>query len=240
MFENLAAAMSKAMITLSQGELNCLPYCRSLLDFCDIRGKAARPLVVRCVVFGSGKPQVKWWTQRTLSQALPEVLAADHAVGEMSVQFYEEGKTTAQAVAVRYIKLGYPGLKDQDKTLGNFHGGQWLGHLVVVCEKTLIDLTIGQVNSSKLSINLNPPHLTFEAKEEFLAGTALFVHSFCGSVIVYQAYPDERTYEKSGSWTDQTFRRQLRQVAESVAKAFEGKPDQDLHQPERVPDTNGK
>jgi hypothetical protein len=52
MFEGLAKAFSDEMLSLSCGQLQCLPYSRALLDFFDARGKAARPLVVRVVVFG--------------------------------------------------------------------------------------------------------------------------------------------------------------------------------------------
>ena len=52
MFEGLAKTVSEEMLSLSSGQLQCLPYSRALLDFFDVRGNAASPLVVRVVVFG--------------------------------------------------------------------------------------------------------------------------------------------------------------------------------------------
>jgi hypothetical protein len=59
MFEAVAMTVSDEMRSLSSGVLQCLPYSRALLDFFEKRGVAAKPLVVRGVVFGQ-HPTIDW------------------------------------------------------------------------------------------------------------------------------------------------------------------------------------
>ena len=241
MFEILAETFSKTMIKLSKGELNCLPYSRSLLDFFELRGKIAKPLVVRCVVFGRPSPMIEWWKQVDLAKVIGGTVNGSLANGKMAIRLSQDGVTSSQEITVPFRTLGYPHSQDAGiKTLGNYENGRWLGHLVVVCDNTVIDLTIGQLNNPKFAIDLAPPYLTFEADEDFLNGRCAFVSIQNGCVLAYSAFPDERSHEQSGSWTNKKFGKQLNEIAQDVVRAFEGKPDADFHKAEVNPNADEK
>ncbi len=229
MFEELAKKFSKEMLTLSQGKLHCLPYSRALLDFFEARGKVARPLVVRGVIFGCPKPATPW-KELNWQGMIREAIGGPRANGAIVAKYTPEGATQSKEVTVPYRTIGFPHSGEQgDKTLGNFEDGKWLGHLVVLVDNTVIDLTIGQLNHDTFAINFDPHYAMIEADENFLAGKSPLVGEQDGMLICYFAFPDEKTHENSESWNDPAFRHELKKVGNNVAKCFEGKPDTDFH-----------
>ena len=232
MFENLAEAISSAMRPLSNGHLHCIPYSRALLDFFELRGKTATPLVVRCVILGRPTPATQWWNPNTLQKVITYAREAPHANDTIEVALPQQGAMPPPKIKVPYRTLGFAHSHDSgDHTLGGYENGAWLGHLVVVCENTVIDLTIGQLNDTKFAIDITPPYITIEADVPFLTGKAPVVGIRTdGSAIAYFAFPDERTYEKSDSWVNVDFRKQLHEVAQDVVIQFGGKSDEALHQ----------
>lgn len=217
------------MLGLSDGALHCLPYSRALLDFFEARGKTAVPLVVRCVVFGRLDPATLW-NQLDVRGMIKTVIHGPAANASIVTKFTPEGSTEFEELTVPYRTLGFPHSgANGNNTLGNYEDGTWLGHLVVLADNTVIDLTIGQLNSEEYAILLDPPYVTIEADELFLSGKAPLIGQQDGILVCYYAFPDERTHEKSDSWTKLEFREQLRTVGERVAKSFEGNSDDEFH-----------
>lgn len=230
MFDNLSRVISAEIQGLSKGRLFCLPYSRVLLDFFEIRGIKASPMVVRGVVFGKLNPAEQWYQLDVLGM-VKTAIHGPVAQAKMETQFVSGGSTEKKRLLVPYRTIGFPhSLGTGNKTLGNYEGNEWLGHLAIVADNTLIDLTIGQLNSSEFSINFNPPYVSIETDEMFLSGGSPLIGVQDGMLVAYFPYPEERTHESSISWSEPGPREQLRTVAEKVAKIFEGRPDSELHQ----------
>jgi hypothetical protein len=233
MFEKLADIFSKEILPLSKGQLNCLPYSRALLDFFELRGKSATPLVVRCVVLGRTNPIIEWWLNTDiLLKAISIAKDAPKANAIIKLPLRKQFSTSAKTVEIPYRTLGFSHTEESgNKTLGSYEGGAWLGHLVVVCENSLIDLTVGQLNDPLFSIDITPPYVTMEVDDDFLTGRrpSICVDATNGTVAAYFAFPDERTYETSYSWTNKEFRKQLQEVAKNVTASFKGQPDTSFH-----------
>jgi hypothetical protein len=97
---------------------------------------------------------------------------------------------------------------------------------VVCADDTLIDLTIGQLNSRRFGIDFSPPYVTIETDEGFLLGRSPLVGIQDGMLVVYRAYPDEHTHEKSTSWgRNPQFRRQLLDAGRRVAERLSSLSD---------------
>lgn len=223
MFEELAKIFSNEMLSLSKGDLHCLPYSRALLDFFEARGIAAAPLVVRGVAFGRLE-YAALWRNLDIPKMVEAAMTGPRANAGMVVKYMPEDGTELKDLTVRYRTIGLPHSEgNENKTLGNYEGGGWLGHLVVVADNTVIDLTIGQLNDKKFGINFNPPYVTIEADKKFLSGKSLLMGEQDGMLLSYFAFPNERTYEASDSWKKPTFRQQLKAVANRVVNLFEGK-----------------
>jgi hypothetical protein len=93
----------------------------------------------------------------------------------------------------------------------------------------MIDLTIGQLNDPSFSIGLSPPYGIIETDEGFLVGRSPLMGSQNGTLVCYQAFPGEASFEKSRSWTHPQFRQQLKEIGLRAAKRFDGLPDSTLH-----------
>jgi hypothetical protein len=121
---------------------------------------------------------------------------------------------------VKYRTVGFGHGSDVEGSYSK--DGTWTGHLVAVTGNTVLDPTLGQLNHPKFDIDFNPPYLTFDVDEDFLNGRKPAVVFVDGKCAYYQAYPAEQTYEKSRSWSDASYREQLKQVGVAVAKALAG------------------
>lgn len=225
MYEGLLQTFMHEMYPLSGGQLNCLPHARALLDFFEARGAHAIPLVVRCVVFGR-RPEGDW-----NGLPMPELVqtALNGTVANGVLEFaWPRGVPDARNISVRFRTLGFTHGHGE---LGSYSAsGRWSGHLVVVTNGIVLDPTIGQLNHADYGIDFDPPFEVIEADEGFLAGREPIVGESAGKWVYYRAYPDERSYEQAGSWTDASFRQQLKEVGLRVAQVFEAKPDAALHE----------
>lgn len=209
--------------TISGGKLNCLPYARTLLDYFELLGVAALPLVARAVVFGTltGCSWDELFQKVSPIQLFQSAVASPHANGSLQFSLpFEEGAPPKEC-ELRYRTLGYT---HQQAKEGSFASdGTWNGHIVVVINHVLIDMTIGQLNDPRFGIMFEPPHITAEVDDDFLSGTRLLSGMQGGMLLCYQAFPNERSFEQSGSWKDQCFRMQLHALAK-LAAAKASKP----------------
>jgi len=206
----------------------CLPLSRALLDAFERLGLAAAPWVVRGVVFG--KPEDPTIFRKVgVQQLVTTAFNGPRANGWMDLDVTDGGER--KIVRLHYRTIGQPHDGEPgDKTLGNYDAdGNWLGHLVVVVNGTLIDPSIGQLNDDRYQISFDPPALTMPASDAFLSAQEPLVFMLDGMLVAYFAYPDERTFETSRSWTNTDFRAQLKAIGERTAATFEGKPNNELH-----------
>lgn len=208
------------MLSLSKGKLNCLPYSRSLLDFFNARGIDAKSLVVRVVVFGKQADPTIW--NRVDTYVLCRTAIGGNANDTLSIPDPDDATKT---MSVPYRTIGFP--HNSGRELGDYSPtGSWGGHLVVVAENHLIDLTIGQINSDEFKISFSPTWQTVEVDTDFLTGKKPIVAVCDGMCICYFAYPEERTYEASKSWGAKggaEFRQQLKSMGLKVDKLWQGK-----------------
>ena len=212
----------------SGGSLQCLPYSRAMLDALSSLGKEARPIVIRGVVFGKQEnPEV--YRVAGAKELIEAALRAPDANGMIELRGGSELGCAGRRFPYRTIGFPHSG-GSEDKTLGNYDSnGNWLGHLGVVIDDTLIDLTIGQLNDDEFNIALHPPALTIPVTEAFLKGEQPLLFIIDGMLIYYQAYPDEWTFESSKSWSDAKFRCELKAAGERTAAHYKGKPESELH-----------
>jgi hypothetical protein len=231
MFEKIAISLLNEIHEDSGGTLQCLPYSRAMLDAFAILGKTAIPLVVRGVVFGRQEDS-SIFRRDEMQRLIDAALKAPNANGWIDVE--QVTNTGRNLLRLHYRTIGLSHEKGNgDKTLGNYDAeGKWLGHLVVIVDNTLIDLTIGQLNDSRFNIDFNPPALAAPVMESFLNGTQPLTFILNGMLVYYRAYPNERTHEASRSWTDEAFREELKAAGMRTAAHFEGKPGSELHQNE--------
>jgi hypothetical protein len=187
MFEGLAKVFSERMLTLSGGQLQCLPYSRALLDFFDARGKLANPLVVRVVVFG--KQNEAYWNELVASVSgivgtlLKGASESPHANGTLQVELPASESAPSGTVNLPYRTLGFA---HGTAELGSYHtDGTWNGHLVVCVDNTLIDLTIGQINDWCFGIDFTPPYVTIETDAGFLSGLSPLIGIQDGMLVIY-------------------------------------------------------
>lgn len=203
--------------TISGGKLNCLPYARTLLDYFAKLGVAALPLVARAVVFGTltGCSWDELLQRVSPTQLFHSAVASPHANGSLRFSLPLEEGAPPKECELRYRTLGYT---HQQANEGSFASdGTWSGHIVVVIDHVLIDMTIGQLNDQRYGIMFEPPHITAEVDDDFLSGTRLLSGMQGGMLLCYQAFPEEKTYEQSMSWTDIRFRSQLSALAKRAA-----------------------
>ncbi len=215
MFEKIARQLWAEIHEGSHGVLQCLPYTRSLLDALEILGKPAIPLVVRGVVIGKpSDPSVL--ESKGMPELVKEVLSAPKASGYVDVKFADQANV--EAIRLHYRTIGLPHEDEPgDKTLGNYdEHGKWLGHLVAVVDGFMIDTTIGQLNDPKYNIGFDAP-LIVPVSDDFLLGRKSLVFTCDDMLVFYRAYPNEKTYELSKSWSDASFRAKLRRIGEKTA-----------------------
>jgi hypothetical protein len=85
--------------------------------------------------------------------------------------------------------------------------GHWPGHLVaIVAERCLIDLSLPQVNRADRDIALTP--LLCKVESAFLAGTARLAFLLNHCRVVYDALPDDRSFDGIGDWHDAAMHRE--------------------------------
>lgn len=229
MFENLTIRLLNESHEESGGELACLPLCRSLLDAFEALGIQAAPLVIRGVVFGKVEdPNI--YKHPQFGRLIMSAFNGPSANGWMEVGGTVNGEK--KNIRLHYRTIGLPNGGDaDDKILGSYdvNDGRWLGHVAVVANGTLIDPSIGQLNDPKFQILFDPPAITAEVSNEFLTGKKPLVFLSDGMLVAYFAYPDERTYETSRSWTHSEFRPQLKAIGERTAAPFLDRPESELH-----------
>lgn len=231
MFEKITISLLNEIHEDSGGSLQCLPYSRAMLDAFAVLNKTGLPLVVRGVVFGR-QEDLSIFRRKEMQDLINAALRGPNATGWLDVAVESRGER--QILRLPYKTIGLPHENGTgDKTLGNYDAdGKWLGHLVVIVENTLIDPTIGQLNDTRSNIDFNPPALTSPVTESFLRGDEPLKFIYDGMFVYYMAYPEERTFETSKSWTDQGFRTQLEAAGKRAAAHYEGKPESALHQEE--------
>jgi hypothetical protein len=211
MFEDDAKLVSEELLTISGGALQCLPASRALLDFYEALGIPARPLVVRPIIFG--KTDGIDWLE--VNKTVPLVALFKTAEESPDANHALELTLPSGPVTVPYRSLGHT---HGAEALGSYApDGSWNGHLAVVVENQMIDLTLGQINSATFGIQFEPPYAVLETDPQFLSGQGPYIGVQDGMLVIYRAYPDEKTYEQSKSWTDPRFREQLKEVGVRAA-----------------------
>jgi hypothetical protein len=133
----------------------------------------AEPLVVRVMVFNPA------FVARIESGAdFPES-------GEIVRQWFEEDGSWT-------LGIGY----------GERQPNSWPGHLVAVLreQRLMIDLSLDQACRPEKGIDLVPS--VFDVQDTFLSGEETLVQEINGSVVKYNAFPDDRSYRISPNWTN--------------------------------------
>ncbi len=228
MFEKITIQLLNESYEESGGTLQCLPLSRALLDAFEQLGMPATPLVIRGVVFGKQEdPTI--FQKVGVQQLVTTAINGPHADGWIDLDITDGGER--KKVRLHYRTIGQPHDGEPgDKTLGNYDvEGNWLGHLAVVADGVLIDPSIGQLNDDRFKISFDPPALTAPASDAFRAGHEPLVFVIDGMLVAFFAYPEERTFEQSRSWTNAEFMAQLKAIGERTAAPFEGKESSDLH-----------
>ena len=236
--EHLARVFGAEMLTVSKGALHCLPYCRALVHLFNMRNITARPLVVRCVVFNpQGAKHIE--SGLDIDVLCAQIVAGPYANGSIVQSTTDPTRKplfhrnihneVSGRMVIPYRTIGFPASADDGaRELGSYDSttGGWLGHLVVVANETLIDMTIGQINADAYDINFAELYLTATITPGFLSGSAWLPVKRDGMLVCYQAYPDESTYLSSDSWRSNAKKKsaasdlqdRLRQLATTVAK----------------------
>ncbi|MBN8604371.1 MAG: hypothetical protein J0M26_25380 [Planctomycetes bacterium] len=99
--------------------------------------------------------------------------------------------------------------------------GQWPGHLVVIVRNVfdklhaMIDLTIVQVNDPEWDIDVKP--LLVQVDDQFVTGNSFSVESN-GSMLMYKAYPENRTF---GDWGDIVDSEEADRISELVVREMQ-------------------
>jgi hypothetical protein len=125
MFDGLAKTFSDEMLSLSNGQLQCLPYSHALLDFFEARGTRANALVVRAVVFG--RQDAVSYEDLLRAPSIPNLFRAAEestdANGLLEFQFTPQASDTAETVKLPYRTLGFT---HGTAALGSYHAdGTW-------------------------------------------------------------------------------------------------------------------
>lgn len=226
MYEALSKTIHEEIAPLSHGSLQCLPYSKALLEFFEARKLPASALVVRAIVYGSDDA-LEFISDDEVFQLFGLAYESLQANGEILTK----ADATRGAIKIYYRTLGMAnGVPNRIAIEGGYgEDGRWMGHLVVIQEGTLVDLTIGQLNSDVFKIRFDPPYIATTVDAIFLAGKGPHVVHINGRIIVYWAFPKENTHEASKSWTDPDFSEQLKGVGRRVADIFKDLPDVALH-----------
>jgi hypothetical protein len=229
MFEGLAKILSEEIDTISHGQLQCLPYSKSLLDCLDALEIPAKPLVVRTVVFG----KVAGLDWETFLKRVPwpnlfsDATNSPHANGWLDVECPTHDSDEPEAFRLPYRTLGFP---HGAAELGAYHADRsWYGHLVVVVDKTMIDLSIAQINSTQFGINFKPDFVTTGVTDEFLSGEKPLIVIVDGMLAIYRSYPNETTFETSNSFAGPAFPAQLKEIGIRAASLVRNLPRKSLH-----------
>ena len=85
--------------------------------------------------------------------------------------------------------------------------GKWSGHLVVVSQNEMLDLTIGQACRPQHGIYVEPWVVSVD--EEFVKGVQPLLLTRDGSVVKYTAFPHDFLFEKAPDWTNFSWRERL-------------------------------
>ncbi len=91
--------------------------------------------------------------------------------------------------------------EDGSHSIGLGYGytkGKWSGHLVVISEGQMLDLTLTQANRPAQGIILEP--VLVPASSDFLAGKDDLLLTIGGTLVKYHAFPDDHSYEDSPDW----------------------------------------
>lgn len=219
MFEADLDIVAQAIDSLSRGRLHCLPYARYLIDYFDQRGIHSRPLVARPVVFGV--PNGSDWNELLRLESpqayFDRAVGSPHANGHLQLTI-PTMDTESRTVSIPYRTLGY---SHNDSPVGTYNDdGTWNGHIVVLAENSVLDMTIGQLNDVRFHIHFDPPHVEIESDNDFLSGNQLLVGTQDGMMIAYRAFPEETTFQESRSWSDADFRNQLQDAGIRAAAAY--------------------
>ena len=95
------------------------------------------------------------------------------------------------------VSVGYPKASSKN---------QWNGHLIAIIPRGFnnrnwaLDITITQANLPEWGIELDP--LMMSVSEEFLNGTKEFKASINNSLVVYWAFPADRSFEDTPIWQE--------------------------------------
>ncbi len=82
---------------------------------------------------------------------------------------------------------------------------RWAGHLAVAIPNhfgdrhALCDLTIGQANRPEWEVQL-PPLICLRVRDDFVSGASPFQTVINGSLVIYNALPDDRSYSEGRDW----------------------------------------
>ena len=88
------------------------------------------------------------------------------------------------------VQIGHTGEKTR---------GKWDGHLVcVVAEHAFLDATLTQADRPYKGIVLQPA--AFRCSPEFYHGERIAKYLMNGCGLVYQPFPDDRSYQKARAW----------------------------------------
>lgn len=99
----------------------------------------------------------------------------------------------------------------------------WSGHLAVIVPHLfgdrhgLVDLTVMQANKPEWGIELPP--MILKVTDNFLAGTKPCSTTVRGCQVIYEAFPDDKSYNKIGHWKKIP---KLREMADRIVERLAG------------------
>lgn len=116
------------------------------------------------------------------------------------------------AMSERILREGMPTVEEAERDwfpngcyalavgAGDPEPGKWAGHLVAnLADQVLIDLTLDQANRSQHDIVLPMPIIA-PFPPEFLTEDGQMDGTVNGCRVVYEARPDDRSFERSNDW----------------------------------------
>src|SRR5262249_43169019 len=99
--------------------------------------------------------------------------------------------------------------------------GRWAGHLAaVLANRVLIDLTLTQASRPGHGIEL-PEVILVPVNEGFLAAESSLAGKLNGCLVIYQARPDDRSFERSSDWRSRKRRDAI--VGAAIRRLKEGR-----------------
>jgi hypothetical protein len=148
----------------------CIPATAIVIDVLDHFRLDARPLSVTVSVFN---PTM---TERIDREGMPTPEDAER-------DWFQSG---CHSIGI--------GLGDDDQP------GRWAGHLVAnLADRVLIDLTLPQANRPAHGIDL-PEVILAPIEEGFLQARHALAATLNGCLVIYQARPGDRSFERSPDW----------------------------------------